>query len=378
MLNYNPALNKMKIEIVSPVHIGSGNDATSMDYILYFERGEEWGSVIFIDTPKMVQEFVGRGIITIAELEKGDFKRIRSIFIEQLNENKKDREKFELFSYPIYYGSEFARIYSNSITDLRSEKQLLLNTLQKNVITQEAAIPGSSIKGSIRTAVLSHIANRDKDITKSKYTPNDYDSVKRMGKGRLFEEAVAGKIDKDPFKNLIVKDITVPVSNIGIVKAQEIKKNTSKEPTPKDFLEAFLPSQYFEERVFYNLDLILQDKLYFSTHNLTISSIDEIKAICADFYMQKFEFEYIRFYSDVSRRDFDCQDIDQLRSLLTEAKSQGKGILRVGHYSHAESITVDTFREIEGKFIASIGKKVFGTTRTLADGIMPFGWVIFE
>ena len=52
-------------------------------------------------------------------------------------------------------------------------------------------------------------------------------------------------------------------------------------------------------------------------------------------------------------------------------------LIRIGHFSHVECITLDDVREPQTRTVK--GKRMpYGTTRTLANGLYPFGWAKLE
>lgn len=174
---------------------------------------------------------------------------------------------------------------------------------------------------------------------------------------------------------MIVGDIEIDTERSTVVEATELKKNPENKKTgpPKGFFEVI---EFDEDNEFHNFSLTLQNSINFEECGYEIDSIDELKKITSDFYYNRFEEEYKNFYAN--KEKLRNGEIKRIKKSLEKARNNGKGILRIGHFSHAESMTMDTFRNIQEKEIKALGKRVHGSTRTLADRSAPFGWVIWE
>ncbi|PID26394.1 MAG: type III-A CRISPR-associated RAMP protein Csm5 [Candidatus Cloacimonadota bacterium] len=355
-----------KLQIISPIHIGSGDVYSPLDYYCGIEEEEEdFSTFFYFNSEKLLEKMFKAKAIDLKVLDSGNFRLIRKKFYEYLTKNEDLLE--ELSSYSYFASKKLYYDYRNAINNPKNESKMEIQRVLYNPLKNKHIIPGSSLKGSLRTAVLSYLANKFRSSLgrRSYFNGND------------FEKDVVGKINEDPFNSLIIGDIETDPLDSTIVEARELKKNPkNKNRTPKGFYEVI---NYNEEESL-KFSIVIQDSMIFrKLNNFKIKSVDQLKKISADFYYNKFSEEYDKFYdTSHDNADFYIDDMNDIKDKLFKAKESGKGILRVGHFSHAECMSIDNFRKIKGKYIKSLKKEVHGTTRTLADGYFPFGWVIWE
>ena len=122
----------MEIEVLTPVHVGSGNKLLmNLDFIV---RGNR---VVMLDTPKLFGYLIEKGYDAV-DIAKVELK-------ELINKERIDVENFKKYALP-FTGA------------VRSEISEHIKTGGKPYI------PGSSIKGAIRTAVLWYAVKNDKRL----------------------------------------------------------------------------------------------------------------------------------------------------------------------------------------------------------------------
>ena len=233
-------------------------------------------------------------------------------------------------------------------------------------LTGTAYIPGSAIKGAIRTAVLNLRNGGRRD---PQFTGN--------GAGRKLQEHVLGfnfrQLESDPFRLLKVSDF-FPVNDPArrIVYAVDRKKrpNEREAQAPYQVLEVVEPGAVFVGTV-----TLLSSPGRDSGIKNPIS-VDEIVRAIRSFYG-----------AEKQREDRELGNINVLPARL--AMSETTWPLRVGRHSGAECVTVDGHRHIrimQGKnnpdkhldhattvWLAAGSKKP-----DTNQGMKPFGWVTME
>jgi CRISPR-associated protein Csm5 len=243
-------------------------------------------------------------------------------------------------------------------------------------------LPGSSLKGSIRTAWLNHL-NRGAALTADERTD-------KKGAHRRLQERLlgyrAGKFEDDPFRHIAVADAhpepgaTPPPTNV--LYAISKKKRAQREgergsPELKVFLETIpdaLPSAFLGEL---RIDASGQGK------NIDWNALCDA---CNGFYKPQLEAELSH---TVLGNLLDTKWKQLIGDLL--ADELGKLIdahqgflLRVGRHSGAESVTLDGVRDI--KILGKTGepptyrqnttqKRFASQTKAGAAGLIPFGWI---
>jgi CRISPR-associated protein Csm5 len=240
-------------------------------------------------------------------------------------------------------------------------------------------LPGSSLKGSIRTAWLNHL-NRGAALTAG-------DKADRKSAPRLQERLLgyaAGKFEDDPFRHIGLADAhaeedgTPPPTRVLYAiskKKRQPRDGESGSPELKVFLETVadaLPAAFLGE-------LRLSGKIGWNA----------LCDACNVFYKPQLEAELSHA---VLGKTIDAEWKDLVSDLLAHelgdliAARQGF-LLRVGRHSGAESVTLDGVRDIkilgprvEGKqtfdYRPNTTEKRFASlTKAGADGLLPFGWI---
>lgn len=238
-------------------------------------------------------------------------------------------------------------------------------------------LPGSSLKGSIRTAWLNHL-NRGAELTSNER------SEKRNAARRLQERLLgyaAGKFENDPFRHLGLADAhpeddtTPPPTRVlyAISKKKRLPRDGERSPQElKTFLETIpdaLPAAFLGE-------LRLSGKIGWN----------ELCDSCNRFYQPQLEAELAHAVLG-TLLDADWKKL--VKSLLDNEladliKARQGFLLRVGRNSGAESVTLDGLRDIKilGKQgeqptyrSATTQKRFSSLSKAGAGNLLPFGWL---
>lgn len=238
-------------------------------------------------------------------------------------------------------------------------------------LTDNAYIPGSTIKGAIRTAVLNMRHKQSPRPAKDYSKMRPYD-VAREAK-TLEKNIVNGSFDTDPFRLLKVSDF-FPVNDAAraIVYAVDKKKKLSEKEAP----------------VLYQILETVESGAEF-IGSITILALPGRGAgITAPLSLDEITMAILNFYgSEKQREDLELKNISvQPAALVLNGTSLP---LRIGRHSGAECVTVEGHRTI---LVSPPGKdpkrhEKRATTVWLAaetkkpttnQGLKPFGWVRFE
>lgn len=259
--------------------------------------------------------------------------------------------------------------YHKEISDIRSPNQLLISEGMRSPLTKALFIPGSSIKGAIRTAIIDYL-----DIKLQL-------GLKDQGvRYHQVLEQVLGPIRSNSFQALKIGDFPAPVDDALLVEPKELRLKTSdRASTPKNLCETtrnliMAPDEIHELFGRVSLGQDLQKPVLKLARGEVVLEIEKLFQICTDFYKQRYEAEKKKFYQlgHFSSTKKVLEFIDP----KIESIGPKQMLLRIGHYSHVECMTVTNN---DPRTPVRKGKKMpFGTTRTLANGIYPFGWVILS
>lgn len=339
---------RVNFHVLSPIHIGTGQE---FDPFVYVIRGK---SLHLIDLVRWIDSYPEKDKLSQI-MDSDNFANIRSFIAEKFD----DTESL-LFSIPVD-NPNLLQTYEKAIKERDPKNQVLISPMIRNPVTMEALLPGSSIKGSTRTAV----ANRF--VKKAGVTAKD------TGRGRYgYSEKIFGKIGEDPMRWLKLSDISLQKTGTVIVESKEYPKNPNKALTPKGHMEVALSLCHTGKPYVYPLRFSMAP---FKLHGANVDPQFLAESLY-DFYVPKYEQEYINFYKS-DRAETIQTAIAPMNKIVAELKTN-ETIIRVGHFSHAECITLDGVRNPRTRRGKDGRPLPWGTTRTLANGIYPFGWAKLE
>jgi len=263
--------------------------------------------------------------------------------------------------------AHYQKTLSISLTDRRKIQQELNNfSISRtafNPITQKPYIPGSAIKGALRTAYLNQIA-KTKSVTTDR---RDKKQAETLEKGLLDYKT----LEKDPFRLLKVSDFQpVGPCPTKIIYAVNAKKK---------------PSEHDARGLSILLEVIQPGTVF-------AGSIQVLKPLARDVIKAPLSEEKVwesaaAFYSKEKKREDAELDAAGLPLGPTSTDS-GICPLRIGRHSGAESLTIEGHRHI--RIRNKIGNRTVykdsdkATTFWLAsqvsnsktaDNLQPFGWV---
>lgn len=331
-----------RLEVLTPVFIGTGSDLSPLEYVIRKER--DGYALHMVDTESWLLAAQDRENIRAA-LDRGDMSGLRRLMNEQ-----PDTALYSQAYVPV----PSAKLAEDLLAHIKKPDSLSKAEIQpfvRNPATMTALVPGSSLKGAMSTPLIDSL---DHGGLRAGYA----EEMKRL----------LGTITEHSMQALKVSDIPVPPDGTRIVAAGEVRREAGKSGTPKTPCEALAPTGTGGLPLYGRLLMDSQS----GTSCITLPNgrrilLTELARLCNAFYGHRFRKEMDTFYrlphlaavgerlQPVLRR---IEGLDPERELL----------LRVGHYSHVECVTVS--------HNAPQGRKGFGKTRTLADGEWPFGWVV--
>ncbi|MBN2717702.1 MAG: type III-A CRISPR-associated RAMP protein Csm5 [Deltaproteobacteria bacterium] len=220
-------------------------------------------------------------------------------------------------------------------------------------------IPGSSVKGALRTAVLNRLNQR-------KSTPRN---EPRDGNRRLQEHLLnynSRNMDTDPFRLIKVSDLTaLKPPTLKIVYAVNIKKGRIDKPT----------------RALYQMVEAVDAGCEFSGTISVFKPPQGFRSTVVDWDKIVDALEY--FYGHERKREQkECDDVGI--APLPSTPDNTAGIIRVGFHSGAECVTIDGHREIGIRQKKGTTIKDHTTTFWFASpspephNPKPFGWMYLQ
>lgn len=357
---------KVRLHIISPVHVGCDDVYEPTSFVID-EKNRKLINFDPLDFIKFLSPEDRQRFSAICM--QGSISSLISIYKFISGKQIKGRE-IETAKELISHYKKVCTLPINDEKKIRQElNQFTISRTAYNPHNNLPYIPGSSLKGSLRTAYLSKLA-KEKGIKGRK------DRAKE-----LEIELLGGSFTTDPFRMLKVSDF-MPIGDAKtkIVYAVNKKKKTSK-------FEARGPFQIFET---------IKDGAIFEGI-INIQQPEQLAGIKKPIVAKEFLKSINDFYiSTVNEENKVTKEIDAGSIIANRINEKFKDklgktafLVRIGRHSGAEAVTIEGNRYI--KIMQAKGQPPkfldHSTTIWLAseeskpknnNGLLPFGWAMLE
>jgi CRISPR-associated protein Csm5 len=346
--------NTFYIKILSPVHIGC-DDVYEPSGFIVKEQAQTLSAFDPLDFFKSLDDRAKAQYAAICA--KGTIESIFELYKFMKNQS------FD--GATVHLSKGFVKHYkeclSKSFRDFQREmNQFSIARTSFNPNSQKPYLPGSAIKGALRTAYLNEAAKKER-ITLDRL---DRKKSETLEKGLLHYQ----KLENDPFRLLKVSDFH-PIGDYRtkIVYAVNEKKRAEsrfKARGPYQIIEIIEPGAVFVGTI----QVVTPQAREVISLPLTEKGIFDSAAL---------------FYKKEKQREDAELKTAGLTPFMTE-NAKDACLLRLGRHSGAESLTIEGYRDI--KIMKQRGEKTFSdkaTTFWLASDaatgyqksdLMPFGW----
>jgi len=348
-------MKRYQIEILSPVHIGSGNKISPIEYVLdnRFHRIDM--DSLFRDSRFPVDKFI------------------------------------EKAKSSLYLGTYFPDIAKqHKIYSLDVSRQLLIEKKIGEVLEfiksgGSVYLPGTSIKGAIRTAILYYAikhTNELKEFTRRYLAKLAVKGGNRRHADDKLEERFFGKITHDFMKTLIVSDSNLlPPNHLKLQLIKVLSTNIANNLQQK--LELLAETLKIGSKFEIGIKI---DDFYFTEEAKELGFgdkkiyLDNLPQICNEYSRDLIEYE-LKFFKEYRQEDmvsfYENLHIDK-GFLLRLSWGSGWHSMSVARLFQEEPI----FGELRRRF--RLGKRynlpIFPKSRKVAvdDKIYPMGWIKLE
>lgn len=362
-----------QIRTVSPIHIGCDEVYEPTAFVVDEKTGElvSFASVSLLElldseALKKFSDICAKGsIVSLLELLRFMHAQADLVRDHQLGQRIKVSAAF------VEHHQSTLKLPANEHTVKQELNSFQIRRTAFDPLTGKAYIPGSAIKGAIRTAVLNLRHSQQPTAAKdySKMKPFD---VAREAKN-LDKNIVGGSFDTDPFRLLKVSDF-FPINEATrrIVYAVDRKKRPSEKEAqaPYQLLEAVEPGAFFVGTV-----TLLPSPGRDSGIRNPLGMDEVVKAICSFYGTEK------------QREDRELGNISVNPPVFPADETTLP--LRLGRHSGAECVTVNGHRSIlvsppgkepkkHEKYATTVWLAAESKKPTTNQGMKPFGWVAME
>lgn len=367
----------IKGRILTPIHIGCGDE---MDPLQYFIKNRV---MYVIDQQKFIANLSERKRAEfISLIDRNRMIELRSFIRDNALPDKNAGDA--LPGYIIYtakVSDTIALDYSKKVSDKNLRNQLLIHTFIRQPYSPTAYIPGSSLKGAIRTAVLDYLLNGEENMGEKvhlyeneRYPNNKARILEAETLENVYEYGGRARVNikRDPFRMVKVYDMPLPQGAIEV----RLVRNVSLKSLTDSYADEGIPMVYelvakktkFEGEI----DLLIEER---DNINRLARDRDKIKReidldlildACDEYYYNGM-FEEYKHFNELSPKYY--KGLEQ----AFQAKKDNEAIIRLGKFSQVEFMTLNEFRDPKTSFDKPY--EDYGKTRNLADGKIPMGWV---
>ncbi|RMH12950.1 MAG: type III-A CRISPR-associated RAMP protein Csm5 [Gammaproteobacteria bacterium] len=350
----------LTIEILSPVHIGSGESVDPYSFTLRNNNNHHW--LIALDLPKLYSSLNGSQRARYYELlDRADIPQLREWVDRHANS---DHYLFAVQIPELILYNELKESIANP------ERKVEVELFTRRPDNGMPYIPGSSIKGAIRTALVDYWLDDQQNNRRLLSLVND-----PRPNGQIFEAHALGyfknnRIDlyHDPFRQLAISDASLPddacyIDSVKIIRKLNSTRGTAPDPRGikmyRDMTWSAMEGETIQTQTQCRL---FQPEVKQQCNLPQAIDIKTICQACNTYYQPEIERQM---------QEYTPRDEYHVWKPLLQASSdlaENQCVIRVGRHSHYECVVLS-------KPFNRRPHKGAGATRSYAHGRLPFGWM---
>lgn len=376
-------VRQLSISTLSPVHIGCDDVYEPSNFVI------SGGLLHLLDPATLVADLTDQERNDLARLsdEREPIAALQSYF-------KTNAERFAMLAtHKVAVAEAVVNAYATSAghaTQHGPGGRAVFNVFPISRTAYRALdnapyLPGSSIKGSMRTAWL-NFKNDGKPLTGPDRDKKDGRASRELQQRVLGYSA--GKFEDDPFRSVRLADAHV-ADDTATPPTRVLYAVSKKKRSPRDGERAGPELKFFYETVPDSLPCVFSGELRFGQKPQGGIDWNALCDACNTFYVPQIQAEMDHPVLGVMLDSGWKSLIDRLLAEeLNELRQDRQGfLLRVGRHSGAESVTLDGVRSIEIRIPQGVGtgrnehrpessqKRFASLTKAGAAGLLPFGWI---
>ncbi|MFZ5859845.1 MAG: type III-A CRISPR-associated RAMP protein Csm5 [Spirochaetota bacterium] len=364
---------------LTAVHVGTGDVLTPLEYSLL--SSTSGGRLYAVFSPEKIVE-------SLPKEEKQQFSQFcSSNNLIGLRKYLGEKVRMPAVLYACKVSKEFESEFDGRKDDIN-------NALEVEIMYRNSkhapVVPGSSIKGAIRTALLDKRAsmmNRALLEEAAQEASRTKFDRKFQSRAMLFSAP-----NDDPLRALAIGDCTFSPKGSQLVSNMIMYHFSSRYDDPFSnkaaiFAEVLKGELIDGSPTEASCDLIIHDELFSAIvppGSRALGSrggqklyqkpvrLEEMLEACDEFYNRAFDSEYNRMIK--SSDEAVKIGADALADRIDCMQEKGEHLIRIGRWSHVESVTVEDYRKPKSD-------KGYGKTRTLLqynDNYYLMGWCAFS
>lgn len=319
-------INKLKLVVLSPVHIGTGEEIEPLEYVIKDKKFYRINFVKFMDLLSQNEKKKLGDMVRYSSVRT--IMSVRTFIRDKFSPESMGDCIIENFDVDDYLDIEYNKLldeFANKDPKNTQINQLSIMELYRS--GNAPVIPGSSLKGSIRTAILDKLLKNDKN---KKYSLDSF-------KGK-----------SDPFDSLRISDFVRGKSDPGISIGYFVNapRDRFDEVAFKENLSVMCECLSIGKAYRGDIRSVVNDNLLVKDDNSffrplrdLISSLDEIFKTCNEHYLPILNNELKLINNPKQENNFANYLLN--KGYLNDIKDNKIALLRIGMHSGAEAVTIE-------------------------------------
>jgi CRISPR-associated protein Csm5 len=374
---------------LTPIHVGDGTTLAPEDYLIEGDHLIQFNRAATLrdmqpDTRRQLEE----------RLDRNDFQAAQEILRKSV-QLRHHRCRIQIGAES---KADLLKAVGNPLDPV--VRQRTVQGFVRNPLTGQPYLPGSALKGAIRTAVVNHYTQKHLASLKQTVSPLLENSRDRRNAWKVLETEALNfefrHLQEDPFRLVKVADAELLANRTRVDKVWPVKRDGTEDTQGIQMhFERLLSRGDGIEDGGFTVELEL-DELAAGDARVKVGrrlDFETIRLACNSFYAGRILAEQRRFFADAQppERIFGAQGLIKINpdKVLVAKSIQERGLLlRVGRFSHFESLSVDNLRQgwnAQKKQPFKAGEE--GSSRTLcrcrattegASVALPFGWLLLK
>lgn len=368
----------LTIQPLTAVHIGTDESIAPYEYDIELVESGKYGILTVYNLNLLLSG--------LTATQRTEFRKVSdSLDMKDLRRwlrNTADPEKHKRFRTVMAWDA--ARDLYDSLDDLGREG--LIHLQLRDAANQNPVVPGSSIKGAIRTAVVDRLLREGGDRSprvREEAFGRGQNSGARM-EGTLM--TYHGDLRRDPFRQLAISDAPFEPGTTCIERIEAVRSDGKppKEDGIRMYREVLMGTAYMGQNHSAVADLrltpCLADRKQLKPQFSSRTHRDEDIHLPIAFSMEQLMADCNRFYKSMCLEE--CESFRTRKSTpfssgelvakvmnAVDRLELNQCVIRLGHHSHFDAVTV------HGD-LRQPPQKYNGRIRWFAGGYIPLGWAI--
>ena len=345
---------KLFLEILTPIHIGDGIDIEPYEYVI---------------DEKFYKIDLSRFLLALSPKNQDIFNQLLESDIIKCRGFIKDNFKVEdcvVFSTKI--SKEIKAFYEKKIDDPRN--QMLISTFIRGS-SHAPYIPGSSIKGALRTGIIfhflpqgSHKKGSDSEIKLPRYRKAPYPRDSARDILQEVDRSLIPGLDpqRDPFRAIKITDVTLALDSTIVQRIKTMgKKNNSIQPMEIQLSKEMTYSTFDNNPLSFVAELRYDNQLIKKNRDIKKKlTINDIINSNNAFSRRIIDYELKEYFKNHETSEI----YKELKNIWSGLK-ENEFMFRLGWGSGYNSMTIN-LKTPNPKYIK---------TRKLVNGKIPPGWI---